>query len=81
MSIYLPCSLVFTIPPLDNLMLSGEDLLLENLCSATLVDPRNLENLCGVDVGICSSAHDGYAADHAFVNLEFARDANAFRAR
>ena len=53
-------------------MLPGEDLLLKDLCPAALVDTSYLQNLRCIDVGVRSSAHDRYAADHAFVHLNLA---------
>ena len=51
-------------------MLSGEDFLLENLGPSTLVHTGDFEYLGRIDIGICSSAHYGYATDHTFVYLK-----------
>ena len=66
---YSPGSLVFSIPALNDLMLARQYLLFEDFCSSTLVNPCNLENLSGIYVGVCTTAHHGDAADHAFVHL------------
>lgn len=66
---YSPGSLVLSIPALNDLMLARQYLLFEDFCSSTLVNPSNLENLSGIYVGVCTTAHHGDAADHAFVHL------------
>ena len=53
-------------------MLAWQDLLLEDLGAATLVYPGYLEDLGRIHVGIGAAAHDGDAADHAFVDLDAA---------
>lgn len=50
-------------------MLPREDLFLEDLCPTALVDTSDFQYLCSIDVGVRSSAHDRYAADHTFVYL------------
>lgn len=62
-------------------MLAREDFLLENLCTSTFVDASDLENLRCVDIGVGSSAHNGYAANHAFVDLERVSGGKALKRR
>jgi hypothetical protein len=54
----LPCALVLSVAALDDLVLSGENLLLEDLCAAALVDASDLEDLCGVDERVGATAHN-----------------------
>ena len=51
-------------------MLAREDFLLENLRAPAFVDAGDLEDLRCVDIRVGSPTHDGYAANHAFVDLE-----------
>lgn len=65
-----PSSLVFSITALDDLMFTGEDFLLQNLCAPAFVYSCYLQYLRSIDIGICSSPHDGYTANHTFVYLD-----------
>ena len=51
-------------------MLSGQNFLLQDFCAPALVDARDFEYLCRVDIGVIASAHDGDAANHALIYLE-----------
>jgi len=51
-------------------MLSGQNFLLQDFCAPALVNARDFEDLCRVDIGVVASAHDGDAADHALKYLE-----------
>lgn len=64
-----PRSLVFAIATLYNLVFSGQDLLLEDLCAAAFVDTGDFQDLGGVDKGISPPSHDRYATNHALVDL------------
>jgi hypothetical protein len=68
-SCLLPCSLIFSITPLNNLMLPWEDFLFEDLCAAAFVYTRYFEDLGCIHIGIGTATHDRYASYHAFVNL------------
>ena len=64
-----PGALILPIASLDDLMLSGEDLLLKNLCAAALVDTGNLEDLGRVYIGVGTPSHYRDAANHALIDL------------
>ena len=61
--------MILSITPLDDLMLPGQYLLLQNLCPSAFVNARYLEDLSRVHIGVSAPAHDSDTADHAFVNL------------
>jgi hypothetical protein len=65
-----PGSLIFSIATLNNLVLSWEYLLLEDLCATALVYPRYFEDLRSIHIGIGTAAHDRYTSYHTFVNLD-----------
>jgi hypothetical protein len=68
-----PCSLIFTITALHNLVFPGEDLLLDDLGAASFIDASDLQYLCRIHVRVSASAHDGNTSDHALINLGMTR--------
>ena len=67
----LPCSLIFTVSTLHDLVFAGQYLLLENLGSASFVHACDFQDLSRVHVGVIPSTHYCNATNHTFVDLYY----------
>lgn len=65
----LPCSLVFTVSTLHDLVFAGQYLLLENLGATTFVHASDFQDLSRVHEGIIPPTHYCNATNHTFVDL------------
>lgn len=65
----LPCSLVFTVSTLHDLVFAGQYLLLKNLGSTPFIHAGDFQDLGRVHKGIVPSTHYCNATNHTFVDL------------
>src|SRR5580658_5023658 len=59
-----PCSLIFAITTLDNLVFPRKNLLLQDFSPAPFIHASYFENLSRVYVGVSASSHNSNTSDH-----------------